>query len=159
MDTADKGNCLIIGLGNEERGDDAVGLAVVRRIRDLGRPGLLTKESCGDGTELIELWKDRHQVRLVDAVFSGQEPGTLHRLEVGKNPVPSSFLHYSTHSFGLGEAVELARVLDLLPPYLVLHGIEGTNYRIGRTISTPVHAAIEPLVAQILGEIHQGKQP
>jgi hydrogenase maturation protease len=144
---------LIIGLGNEFRGDDGVGRVVARRLREAAMPGVTVREESGEGAALMDAWKDAAAVILVDAVQSGAAPGTIHRLDATHTPVPSRFFHYSTHAFSVAEAVELARALDQLPPRLILYGIEGGNFAAGEELSPEVAAAMDELLPRITQEI------
>jgi len=44
---------LILGCGNPDRSDDAAGILVARRLRELGIPA---EEFIGDAPELIDAW-------------------------------------------------------------------------------------------------------
>ena len=143
----------LIGVGNAFRGDDGVGLEVARKVRALACPGVTVLEQSGEGTALIEAWGDADQVFVVDAVFSGSEPGRIHRFEVVDQEVPALFSSHSTHAFGLAEAFELARQLDRLPASLVVYGIEGKSFEIGSGLSAEVEAAAEIVIKQIVQEI------
>ena len=115
---------LLIGLGNELRGDDAAGLLVARAAR--GRAaGIDVVESGGEPIDLLDSWEGFDDVVVADAVSSGAEPGTVHRIDAAAGPLPTPFASPSTHALGLAEAVELGRALDRLPTRLVVFGIEG----------------------------------
>lgn len=146
--TAGHQGIVIIGVGNEYRGDDGAGIAVARRLRALFPNGATILEESGEGAALIQAWQGATWVMLVDAVSSGAPPGTIHRLDASAAPLPAGFFHYSTHAFSVTEAVELARSLDQLPSHLIVYGIEGENFRAGVGLSRPVEQAIEALVEQ-----------
>jgi hydrogenase maturation protease len=122
---------LIIGIGNEYRGDDAVGLIVVRRLKEhlAGSPTVL--EQSGDGAALMEAWQGAEKVIIIDAVMSGAAPGTIHRFDASAQPLPKDAFRCSTHAFGVAEAIELSRALSELPQSLVVYGIEGKNFAAG----------------------------
>ena len=61
---------LIIGIGNEYRGDDAAGLLAARKLRNYDLKGIEVIENNGDGAELINKWTGRKKVILIDAVQS-----------------------------------------------------------------------------------------
>lgn len=144
---------LVIGIGNEFRGDDGVGLIVARGLRDLALPNVTVVEQSGEGTALLEAWGGAGRVIVVDAVSSGSEPGTIHRLGVSDQPLPAHFSGGSTHAFGLAEAVELARQLDRLPTSLTIYGIEGKSYDLATGLSPEVRQAAEKLIEQIAQEV------
>jgi hydrogenase maturation protease len=124
---------LVIGIGNEFRGDDAVGLLAARDVEALRLPGVRVLESRGDGARLMRLWKDFTTVMLIDAVHSGSPPGTLHRLDASHNPIPARFLCTSSHQFGVAEAVETARALGELPEHLIVFGVEMIEHCVAGT--------------------------
>src|SRR6516225_4285895 len=122
------GQILIIGLGNDYRGDDAVGRVLARRLQAIAGDNVRVLEESGEGAALMESWKGGDFVILIDAVHCGGAVGSIHRFDAAMQPVPGSFFHYSTHAFSVAEAVELARALNQLPPRLIIYGIEGKNF-------------------------------
>ncbi|MEV1249433.1 hydrogenase maturation protease [Nonomuraea sp. NPDC049750] len=124
---------VIIGLGNDYRGDDGAGLAVARLLRDLG-----AIENGGDPAELIEAWTGADIAIVVDAARAGDPPGTVRRHhDMMDLPCGGS----STHALSLADAVELAHVLDRLPGELVVYTVEGADFDLGAGLSEPVSAA------------------
>jgi hydrogenase maturation protease len=103
---------------------------------------------------LIEAWKDAERVILIDAVASGEDPGTLHRLDAHDQTIPTRFFSHSTHIFSVAEAVELARVLNQLPPYLTIFGIEGKDFNHGVGLSLEVEKAAQEVVAHVAQDVH-----
>lgn len=103
-------------------------------------------QSCSGGTELLDLWRDAAAAILVDAVATGAPPGTIHRLDAVRGPMPQAVAPAGTHDLGLRDTIELARVLGCLPPRVVLYGIEAATFAVGAPMSGPVIAAL-PLVA------------
>ena len=144
---------LIIGLGNEYRRDDAVGLVVARRLREAAPESVLVREETGEGASLLESWQDADAVILIDAVRSDAAPGTVHRLDAHEGPVAREFFRFSTHAFGLAEAVELARALGRLPPRLIVYGVEGKSFEAGVGLSPEVGAAVGAVVERVLEEL------
>jgi hydrogenase maturation protease len=144
---------LIIGLGNEYRRDDAVGLVVARRLREAAPASVSVMEETGEGASLLESWQDTDTVVLIDAVRSGAAPGMVHRLDAHGGPIAREFFRFSTHAFGLAEAVELARALGRLPPRLIVYGIEGKSFEAGVGLSPEVDAAVQGVVERVLGEL------
>jgi hydrogenase maturation protease len=147
---------LVIGVGNDYRSDDGVGLAVIRVLNEKNLPGARLAECTGDGMNLIETWKVAKAVILVDAVSSESEPGTIFRFNALTGPIPAHLAFHSTHALGVAEAIELGRTLHQLPPYLLLFGIEGKNFAAGTNISPEVENAMQEVVEQVTREIHSG---
>lgn len=148
----------VIGVGNEFRRDDGVGWAVLARLRERGGqqslpPGTVLATCDGDPARLIGLWEGAGLAVVVDAAHAHPGvPGRVHRLELdsGRIAQPPTT---SSHGLGLGEAVELARVLGVLPDHLVVYAVEGAESALGTGLSPAVAAAVEPLAQAVEDEI------
>ena len=144
---------LVIGVGNAYRGDDGAGIVAARKLAAQRLPGVRVMEMNGEGTSLVEAWKGVPSVLLVDAVSSGAVPGTIHRFEAQAGPLPKGLEHRSSHSFGVAEAMEVARALGRLPPRLVIYGIEGSLFNSGQGLSPKVERAVGEVVGHLVSEI------
>ena len=111
------GQILIIGLGNDYRGDDAVGRVLARKLQAIAGDNVRVLEESGEGAALMESWKSGDFVILIDAVHSGGAAGTVHRFDVATEPVPGDFFLFDACVRCRG-AVELARALNQLPQRL-----------------------------------------
>ena len=101
----------------------------------------------------MEAWKGVDTVVLIDAVNSGAEAGTIHRLEARAQPIPREFFRYSTHAFSVGEAIELARTLGELPDHLIVFGVEGKTFKAGNGLSGEVEIAVRDTVERVINEL------
>ena len=149
-----KHSILIIGIGNPYRGDDAVGLRIAQDIKKKSPDHVNVIEQSGDGISLMDSWKDSDAVILIDAVHSGAQPGTIHRFDVHTQTIPTKFSHYSTHAFGVAEAIELARTLKQLPKNLIVYGIEGKCFEAGIGLSLEVEKSALEVVKRVKQDIH-----
>lgn len=141
---------LVIGVGNRSRRDDGAGPEAVRRLAEAGwRIRVLP----GEGTELLEAWRDETAVIVIDAMRGGQPPGTLQRFDAADTALPIQAFPCLSHQFGLAEAVEMGRILGRLPPRLTVWGIEAVETGLGEGLSAPVAAAVERLIAQLTEDI------
>jgi hydrogenase maturation protease len=137
---------VVIGVGNAYRGDDAVGLAVAERLRARVREGVEVVECEQEPTRLLDAWQDADVALVVDAAASGAAPGTVHRFDASDAPLPTQVFRSSTHAFGVGDAVELARTLGRLPRRIVVYGIEGASFAAGAPLSAAVESAVGSVV-------------
>ena len=144
---------LLIGIGNEYRCDDGIGLNVIRALKARELPDTLLIESSSDGAELIEMFSSARIAILVDAVSSGGKPGAIYRFDALTQPIPTQLSFQSTHVFGIAEAIELARVLEQLPPSLVVYAIEGENFSTGVGLSSKAREAVQKVVEQVSCEV------
>jgi len=145
-----KSDVLIIGIGNELRGDDGLGLHVARELRKHGMQGTTIIESSGEGADLIQSWTGHDRVMLIDAFSSGSAPGLLHMFDTSIVSLPAHFFRYSSHAFGVAEAIEVARRVQILPNRMHVCGIEGRTFRLGARLSRPVRAKIAELIDGIV---------
>ncbi|HYB78919.1 MAG TPA: hydrogenase maturation protease [Thermoplasmata archaeon] len=144
---------LIIGLGNDQRGDDGSGLEVARALRPRLAGRARIEECASEGIVLLDLWRDADQVLVIDAVVSGGVPGTVHRIEVGDGFSPGFHTATSTHGLSLAEAVALGQGLGCLPRHLVVYGIEVNQLDVGAGLSAPVARAVLETADRIEAEI------
>jgi hydrogenase maturation protease len=147
----------VIGLGNEFRQDDGVGLSVARRLASGVAGSIDVIEHDGDGVSLLDAWEGARVVVLVDAVRSGAAPGTIHCLDLHETALPDGAAWSSTHSLGLAEAVALARRLGRLPDALLVYGIEGRCFGPGRGLSPEVDGAAAAVVDMLLRRLGAGE--
>jgi hydrogenase maturation protease len=145
---------LVIGVGNEYRSDDGAGIWVAHALRERTLSGLVVREESGEGASLMEAWKDAECVIIVDAAASGCAPGTIHELDAQAECIPTDFFHYSSHAFGVAEAIELARALQQLPPRLGVYGIEGRDFSAGVGLSPAVEKSAIEVVERITKRVY-----
>jgi hydrogenase maturation protease len=139
------GGVLVIGIGHPDRGDDAAGLLVARRLATTSSISLDVRESGGDLLTLVDDWAGAEAVILVDVVVGMGPPGEVRVLDLLAETAPAE-RNVSSHGFGLGEAIALSRALGTLPKAFRLVGIEGSRFDIG-TPPTPVVQAAIPVAA------------
>ena len=143
----------IIGMGNEDRQDDGIGIVIAQRMKAIVPPGVTVKIARREALELLDFWKNANKVMVIDAVNGGGMVGKVYRFSVDKEPLPCEFSNYSTHSFSLDQVIELAKNLDQLPPELIIFGIQGKNFQVGRGISKELERNIERVVSLISDEV------
>lgn len=148
---------VVIGIGNRFRRDDSIGLQVLDAVTPRLPACVDAIESNGDAVALVSTFEKAALAVLIDAVRSGGKPGTIYRFD-GSHRLPSKFFRAaSSHVLGLGEALELARALDRLPPKIRVIGIEAGDVGHGEGL-TPAAAAALPraadLVVQLTDSLH-----
>ncbi len=146
---------LLVGVGNPLRGDDAVGLELVRLVAARAARGLATIcEHSGEPIDLIARMESFRAVVIADAQHSGGPPGSIRRFDLSHEALPGELrTSTSTHAISLAEALELARALGRLPERVILHTVEGQSFAAGGPLSGPVRAALAPLADTLLDEL------
>lgn len=155
------GRTVVIGVGNDFRGDDGAGPAVLTRLAGRVPPGVDLLASDGEPANLLEAWDGASVAIVVDAVQAGSAPaGTLHRVVIASpdavpdpEPVPEGPGMSGSHELGLGSAIGLAQVLGRLPAQLIVHGIQGGDFTLGAGLSGPVAGAIDGLVTAVVADL------
>lgn len=144
---------LVIGIGNRDRGDDAVGPVLVDQLQRAGA-ALDTAYCAGDITRLLDLWHAREHVVLVDMLVTADQPaGTVCSFDVRQDPLPYS-VAYSSHAMNLSQCVELARTLDQLPPRVALIGIVGAQTTPGAQLTPAVRKAVDSACLALTEELN-----
>ena len=159
---------LIIGIGNRYRGDDAMGCLLADEISKAVSDKQKFNEQLtntidiiehdGEPAALIDCWQGYTTAILIDAVSSGAAAGTIHHIDLQAQALPDQFRSYSTHAFGIAEAVELARVLNKLPPRILFYGIEGESFTANTELSGTLKRAATLLLQQILYIVNAEKK-
>lgn len=141
---------LIVGIGNRYRGDDSFGCIVAEDLAGRVPLGVKCVEHDGEPAGLIECWQDIENVILIDAVSSGANAGYIFQFDLAQQALPEQFNVYSTHAFGVPQAVELARALGKLPQGIRFIGVEGENFEAGEALSPALSKAKDIVIAEIL---------
>lgn len=149
------GNIVVVGIGNEFRRDDGIGLYVARRVEELADRNIKVVVGVSDGYALIDTWNAFSQVIVVDCAVAGNTPGTIYSFDAFKDKIPDElFDGFSTHSISIVNAIELAGTLGRLPKSLMVYGIEGIDYTPGSRLSAEVRQAADSVVEKIISEIN-----
>jgi hydrogenase maturation protease len=145
------GRRILLCVGNPDRGDDAIG----RRVGVLlGSLAPLERVECdGEATRILAALEGARAAIIVDASFSGAPPGTVRRFDLDSEPAPlCADVGWSSHGFGLAEAIGLGRALGGLPPVCVLFAIEGESFAPGAPLSAGAEAGAAEAARLILAE-------
>ena len=146
---------LIVGIGNEYRSDDGVGLVVARELQARELPHILATERSGDGTELMEIWNTADTAILIDAVASGAKPGTIYRWDALHTHTANS----SNFFLSLDPRLRCSRGswtstrIRPAPPCLVIYAIEGKNFAAGKGLSLEGEKAVREVVERVASEV------
>jgi hydrogenase maturation protease len=144
---------MVIGIGNRDRGDDAAGLVVTDRLRDLVSAEVKLLQLSGDPLSALGPLQSADSLVIVDAVGPSGHPGNVQRIVAGDTVRMAVYRGRSTHGLGAAEVISLAQALGSIPRDAVVYGIEGQDFQLGHGLTTPVENAIPGVVASILEEV------
>jgi hydrogenase maturation protease len=142
---------LVLGLGNDILTDDAIGLAVARRLeRTLaGNSAIEVQETMEMGLALLDYLTGYTAALIVDAIQTGcAAPGFIHELDAlalkqltGRTP----------HFVGVGETLALGKQLGLpMPGTVRIFAIEVQDpFTLGTRMTPPLEAALPGIVDRI----------
>ncbi len=146
----------VIGCGNPDAGDDAVGILAVGRARAaLEALAGVEVVARAEPLAVVHLLEGVDAVLVVDAIRSpgsGRPVGALVRAESGPEGLPAELRSsLSTHGLGVVEAVGLAAAIGAAPRVVVL-GVEAGETGVGRPLSEAVEQGLPRLTERIVAE-------
>lgn len=149
------GKALVLGIGNEIRGDDGVGIHVVRRAAELlpaawnGRVDV--EEACTGGFDLVDYLRGYKRAVIADAIQTeGGEPGTVYTFAADALN-PTAHLGHS-HGVNLASALAVLRELNLgAPREVTVVAVEAEwLYEFREGLSPRVAAAVDEAAAAVI---------
>ena len=140
---------VIVGIGNDFRGDDGARIAAARLLQKSASSGVEVIELNGEVTGMLDHLDDCDTLIVIDATRSQSPPGTIHRFDASREPLPDDRSLRSTHGMGIGSVIEIARAQDVLPPRVLVFGIEGATFEHGAPLTPSVENAVKKLVKEI----------
>ncbi len=150
-----KKDIALIGLGNILFCDEGFGVHFVRYLKKHfhfpERVELIDGGCAGLG--LLHLIRGRQAVFLFDVYSSPEPPGTIRVFDwdsiekLGDNALASS------HQFGVKEALKIARLVDLAPPYFKAMAAVPERIEPGTGLSETLKRAFNPLLDLLRQEL------
>lgn len=146
---------LILGVGNTVLSDEGIGVYVLHRLEELqvtGDPLLAPVEFMDGGTlsfELVAPITAATRLIVIDACQLHQPPGTVQTFTGLEMDEKLRRRGNSVHEVGLSDLLDMARLLDELPPQRALIGIQPHSLELGEAPTPSVAAAI-PAVCQVV---------
>lgn len=153
---------LILGLGNPLLADDGVGLRIAERLQ--AHLNSVKDVEVGfdywGGLRLMERMIGFDRAIVIDAIQTGERPGTLHLLDPTDIPTQRSS---SAHDVNLHTALELGRQAGARLPQdenIKLIGVEAADVlTFSEQLSAEVEAAIPLAVGAVLDELQLERMP
>jgi hydrogenase maturation protease len=145
---------LILGAGNLLLSDDGAGVHVIQRLQEVVELPEEVRVLDGGtlGLNLLPFLEGVSYLVIVDAMETGQPPGTLRRL--AGDEVPAYFsVKMSPHQIGLPDMLFAAKLRDLYPREVVVWGVQPGSTEVGLELTPAVAAQVDLLVTKILEEL------
>jgi hydrogenase maturation protease len=148
---------VVLGIGNTILSDDGVGVHAARVLQTDSRlpDGVTVLDGGTLGLELVAYTADASRVLLLDAMSSGNAPGTLARM-TGKDLLAKK-QGWSAHQLGVADLISALFLMASDTQDIVVLGVQPGNTDWGTTLSAEVEAALLPLVDAALAQLQLWK--
>jgi hydrogenase maturation protease len=144
-------NNIVIGIGNDFRRDDGVGLAVAEQIAQRSLPHVRVMSGISDSTAMLDAWSDAGRVVVVDAVAGADAaPGRIRRWTSADLETTAVV---SSHALGLAQTCALGKALARMPDELMVFTIDVADTNQGIGLTPAVADAVPSLVDLIVTEL------
>jgi hydrogenase maturation protease len=144
---------VVLGMGNLIHSDDGVGVHAVQRLQaDRRVPAeVLLLDGGTLGLTLLNRVSGAKRLLIIDAVDIGAPAGTMVRME-GKElrGMPGSG---SVHQLGFADLLAALSFTGQEPEELVVIGIQPASTNVGASLSPPVAAVLDEVVAAALAQL------
>ena len=142
----------IIGLGNHLRGDDAIGLHIVEKLRDFSFDAELQLIEAGaDAFSLLEHLMADDPLLIIDCALLGKEPGSYVKFELSAAQLQKELQGISLHGFSLAEVLAMAKKMGKVAPCTVI-GVQPKSIGFNRPLSEEVMETIPLIIDDIKKE-------
>jgi len=145
---------LVLGVGSILMMDEGLGIRAIeeleRRYRFPENVELL--DGGTSGIELLSYISGRDYLIIIDAIKSGNPPGTV--LKIEGEDVPAQFrTRISPHQLGISDLLAAASLTDEIPKRLVMFGIEPKEIVMKLGLSEEVRQGMDHLLDVVVKEL------
>ncbi len=143
----------VIGLGNSLRGDDGIGVILLKKIMEKKQelPGNI--EYIDGGTSYLSLIHDLERfdvVVFIDAVDFNGKPGDSKIFEYEDVISRKISFGISTHGEDIIQVINLSKDIDVLPERVVFFGVQLKDVSFGDKISDELYDKVDFLVDDLV---------
>jgi hydrogenase maturation protease len=142
---------VVIGLGNPLMGDDGLGLAALERLQQNWEipPGVELVDGGTWGLSLLPVIEDAGRVLLIDAIDTGEAPGT--GSVIPRERLPRYLAtKVSPHQVDLRDVLALAELRGTLPADTTAIGLQPARVEWGNELSHEVRSRLDDLVNSVV---------
>jgi hydrogenase maturation protease len=145
----------IISLGNELRGDDSIGPAVIEQLNksDLSVPMNLI-DAGTDAFTILDHLIGEDPIIIVDCMKMGAEPGNIKKFNIEEVTIRQIEKSISLHGFGFGEIYDMAKDIGDVAECTLI-GIEPKSIDFGEVLSDEVKDSLPFVVKMVIEEANK----
>ncbi|MEF8776829.1 MAG: hydrogenase maturation protease [Haloarculaceae archaeon] len=147
----------IVGVGNSIMGDDGVGPKLIERLGESAVGSAADVRLVDAGTTgflALEAMSGAERAVVVDAVETGDPPGTIHEYRCVDGTFETEIPEMTMHDVSFTEAMAAGRDVYDLPDEIRILGVEPADVSIGEELSEAVEQAateLEGLLTERIG--------
>ncbi len=133
--------------------DDGLGLAVAERLkqRNLGT-NVTVEEHLEMDFTILENVRGASKIVVVDALKSGQKPGTVSKFTIAPRKGKLTALP-SLHSLALTDVIDVALSSGIINSPVVIVGVEPNDDSMGEGLSPEIQSALPKAIQAVLDEL------
>jgi hydrogenase maturation protease len=142
---------LILGIGNILRGDDGLGVAIVKHIEESGMAlprGVELLDGGTAGFDLLGLIDDYDKIVIVDALKTNDKPGSVYRFT--PEHAVETRAQYSLHEVGIMEVIRTLKLMEHNPEIefvgVVPENISDLDINISQAVRESIPRAVEVIL-------------
>jgi hydrogenase maturation protease len=150
----------IIGCGNLNRNDDAVGVIIAQRLQQYlaqnSHPNIRIFDCGTAGMEVMFQARGSEKLIILDASCTGSEPGAIFKVP-GKELEALPETSYNLHDFRWDHALAAGRKIfkDDFPQEVTVYLIEVANLDLGLELSPVVQHSADLVFAELITIVNQ----
>lgn len=146
---------LVLGIGNLLMADDGVGVRVAQGLASRYRfpSGVKVLDGGTLGLDLLPRLEGVERLLVVDAVETGDKPGTMVRLTGEEIPLALE-TKVSPHQMGLKDLLTVAALMGNIPHEMVLWGVQPASIELDMALTPDVAERVPLLEEKVLEELH-----
>jgi hydrogenase maturation protease len=103
--------------------------------------------------DIVSILMERERAIIVDAANVGLEPGRWVRFTPDRARLTENAATLSLHSAGFADALALGAALNVLPPTIIIYGVQPRNLDWIAQLSEVVQAAVAEVGRAILADV------
>ena len=148
---------LILGIGNILLKDEGIGVHVVKKIKEMSLPDNVEVLDGGTaGLDLVDFIAGYKKLIVIDAVTTGDKPGTIYRLtEENLNIGPKAIMSF--HEIDFLDALHMSHIMKEKPEEIVVIGIEPKDMSDGVDLSPEIEERIPRIIEIVMEELNDNK--
>jgi len=144
---------LVIGLGNELRGDDGIGPKIIEEMSNTLLADSIKLINAGaDPFIVLDCLRQKNPVVIIDCAEMGKEPGEVVSFSADESRLKQMDQLISLHGFGLAEIYRMAKAIGPVAECTII-AVQPKSIKFNTGLSAEVEKSINQIKNQVIKEI------